>query len=176
MARGGRPPGPGRPSQLNLFERAWCYAECFTVREEHRCDDERRYWDQFSKSKKHNEKYEALQKARAVLHTMPVSHRCLVLADEELAGPLERKRETVEDALDNARDAADALGAEVRRLTHGRSCPRTSPRYHRLPRFYAERSEIFDEVGRRASEKFGRRITATEIETNWRFMRAKLKL
>ena len=175
MAPGARQPGPGRPSQLNSFERVWCYAECFTVRGERQRREERRYWDQFTKSGKYNEKNEALQEARAVLNAMPVSDRGLILAAEELEGPFERKRETVEDALDNARHVADALGAEVRRLTHGRSCPRSSPRYHRLPRFYGERREIFDEVACRASEKFGRRITATEIETNWKSMRAKLK-
>ena len=170
MARGGRRPGSGRPSRFNVAqERIWCYAEYFVVRDEYQSVGGRRYWEQLKKS----EKYSALEEARADLDSIPISDRSLVLAEEELAGRLERKREAIEDALDAARHSAEALVAEVRRLTRGRSCPCTSPRCHHLPRFY-KRREIFDEVARRACTRFGRRITADEIETNWKFMRAKL--
>lgn len=170
MARGGKRARAGRPARLKgASERIWCYAECFVVVGQRQRERGDRYWDQF----KQCDKYKAFLDARAVLNDVPVGDRALLLADEELPGSLERKREEIEDALDAAVHAGNAFAAEVRRLTRGRSCPRTNPRYHRLPRFCRNR-EVFEEVARRACERFGRRITATEVETNWKFMRAKL--
>ena len=170
MAGGGKRPRAGRPARLkDASERIWCYAECFVVGGERQCERVVRYWDRF----KRLEEYEAILDARAKLEQFPVSARALLLADDELPGALERKREEIEDALDAADHAGNAFSAEVRKLTHGRSCPRTSPRFHRLPRFCLN-VEVFEEVARRACERFGRRITATEVQTNWKFMRGKL--
>ena len=156
MARGGRQPGSGRPPQLrHAYERVWCYAEYFSVREEYQRDKERQYWEQF-------DNLTDLRRDQAKLNSIPLHRR------HERAGEADRILHDVRAELDDISDKA-------RSLTRGRSCPRSSPRYHRLPRFYGDRHEVFDEVARRASEKFGREISATEIETNWKFMQAKLK-
>ncbi len=185
--RGGRQPGPGRPSQFNSFERAWCYAECFSVRGEHQRTKELQYWELF-------EDLPELRKSQNALNKVPLNIRAAVATILTANSKVEKaKLNALLDAAKSGDDEADqiieahklltdtraevdGICKEALWLTHGRSCPSARPRHHRLPGFYAVRRNVFGEVARRASEKFGRRITATEVETNWKFMRAKLKL
>ena len=159
MAGGGMRLGSGRPPQLkHAHERLWCYAEYFSVREEWLREKERTYWAQF-------ENHSDLQELRAKLNSIPLARRTLRdgEADDSEAAKL------VHDINEEIGD----VGAQARGMTRGRSC-RRSPRCHQLPRFRGARRRVFDEVARRASEKFGREISATEIETNWKFMQAQL--
>ncbi len=185
--RGGRQPGPGRPSQFNFFERAWCYAECFSVRGEHQRAKELQYWEPF------DEDLPVLRKKQNALNKVPLNIRAAVatiltadskVEEAKLNALLDAAKSGDDEAdqiieahklLTDTRAEADAICKEARWLTHGRSCPPGRPRHHRLPGFHGQRWGIFVEVACRASEKFGRRITATEVETNWKFMRARLK-
>ena len=163
MPRGGSRKGAGRRAVLSAEERLWVWQQCqrlkFVLTKIKHARQTQAYWSRFDRSDD-DLHFSALQRSWKTMETWTPETRRRALIDED--------EETPEGAL--LRDAILNSSAVAAAHPHGR--------WHhiKLTRLSnGERSKIAERVARRATDRFGKRVTGRRVRDVWEGLNAALK-